>query len=57
MALKLLGLAAFAATGSGLLFTVGLHETGPLNTVILMAVGYFFTLSLVDHYRELKEGE
>ena len=57
MTLKLLGLAAFAATGSGLLFTVGLHETGPLNTVILMAVGYFSTLSLVDHYRELKEGE
>lgn len=57
MTKKLIGLAAFAATGSGLLFTVGLNEMGPLNTIILMAVGYFFTLSLVDHYKELKEGE
>ena len=57
MTKRLIGLAAFAATGSGLLFTVGLDDMGPLNTIILMSVGYFFTLSLVDHYRDLKEGE
>ncbi|WP_409227273.1 hypothetical protein [Gudongella sp. SC589] len=57
MTKKLIGLVAFAATGSGLLFTVGLNEMGPLNTIFLMAVGYFFTLSIVDHYKDLKEGE
>jgi len=57
MTKKLIGLAAFAATGSGLLFTVGLNDMGPLNTIILMSVGYFFTLSLVDPYKDLKEGE
>ena len=57
MTKKLIGLVAFAATGSGLLFTVGLNEMSPLNTIILMTVGYFFTLSLVDHDKELKEGE
>ncbi len=54
---KLVGLAAFAATGTGLLLTVELKDASPLNMTILMVVGYFFTLSLVDHYNNLKEGE
>ncbi len=54
---KSIGLAAFAATGSGLLLTVGLGNPSPLNMIILTLVGYFFTLSLFDHYNNLKEGE
>lgn len=54
---KSIGLVAFAATGTGLLLSVGFRDASPLDMTILMIVGYFFTLSLVGHYNSLKEGE
>lgn len=50
---KLLGLTAFIATGGGLIISTAINEENLYKTEILIVVGFFFTISLIDHYRNL----
>ena len=50
-----LGLIAFVATGGGLILSTAANEENIYKTEILIILGCFFTISLVDHFRKLKE--
>ncbi len=54
---RLIGLFAFAATGSGLILSTASHETNFYKTEILVIYGCFFAISLADHYKRLKASE
>jgi len=54
MTRKLLGLVAFAATGLGLLVSTVIKDMNLLNTIFIVIVGCFFTISLLEHFNELK---
>lgn len=54
MTRKLLGLIAFIATGAGLMVSMVIKDMNLLNIGFLIIVGCFFTISLVEHYNELK---
>lgn len=54
---NLLGLGIFASTGAGILISVGRHGISLYNGVILASIAFFFAISLVDHYKEIKERE
>lgn len=50
---KLLGLTAFAATGGGLIISTAIHEESLYKTEILVIIGCFFAMSLIDQYKKL----
>ena len=52
-----LGLIAFIATGGGLILSTAANEENIYKTEILIIFGCFFAISLVDHFRKLKESE
>lgn len=54
---RLIGLLAFIATGGGLIISTAIHERDLYKTEILVIIGCFFAISLVDHFKKLKERE
>lgn len=50
-----IGLLAFIATGGGLIVSTASHERNLYKIEILIIFGCFFAISLVDHFRKLKE--
>lgn len=54
---SILGLVAFIATGGGLIISTAINEVNFHKTEILIIFGIFFAISLVDHFRKLKEQE
>lgn len=54
---KILGLIAFIATGGGLIASTAINEDNFYKTEILIILGCFFVISLVNHYRKLKESD
>lgn len=52
---RLLGLIAFIATGGGLILSTAINEDNFYKTEILIIIGCFFVVSLVDHYKQLIE--
>ena len=54
---RLLGLAAFIATGGGLIVSTAINEENFYKTEILIIIGCFFAISLVDHFRKLVPGD
>lgn len=51
---KLLGLIAFVLTGAGLMMQTLTKGINSINISFLVIIGCFFTISLFDHYKELK---
>ena len=54
---RLLGLAAFIATGGGLIISTAINEENFYKTEILIIIGCYFPIILVDHFRKLVLGE
>ncbi|MDO5689554.1 MAG: hypothetical protein Q4G61_04850 [Tissierellia bacterium] len=54
---RMIGLMAFIATGGGLLVSTALTADSYYRTEIVVIFSCFFAISLVDHYRKLKEGD
>jgi len=54
MTRKLLGLIAFIVTGMGLIVSTIIKDISFVNTAFLIIVGCFFTISLFEHFNELK---
>ena len=54
---KVFGLMAFIATGGGLILSTAINEDSLYKTEILMIIGVFFVISLIDHYKNLKLDE
>lgn len=54
---RLLGLAAFVATGGGLIISTAIHEENFYKTEILITIGCFYAMSLLDHYKKLISGD
>ena len=54
---RLLGLLAFILTGGGLLIESALNERNLYKTEILIILGSFFVISLVDHFRNVAAKE
>lgn len=52
---RLLGLMAFIATGGGLIIEAMFTEENFYKTEILVIFGGLFAISLVDHFRKLRE--
>ena len=52
-----LGLIAFIATGSGLIISTAANEENIYKTEILIIFGCFFGISLIDHFRKIKESD
>lgn len=50
---KLLGLTAFVATGGGLILSTAMHDENLYKTEVLIIMGCFFAMSLIDQYRKL----
>ena len=50
-----LGLVAFIATGGGLIISIAVNERNFYKTEILIIFGCFFAISLIDHYKKLRE--
>ena len=48
---------AFIATGGGLILSTAINEDSLYKTEILMIIGVFFVISLIDHYKNLKLDE
>ena len=48
---------AFIATGGGLILSTAINEDSLYKTEILMIIGVFFGISLIDHYKNLKLDE
>lgn len=53
MARKLLGLTAFVLTGVGLMISTISMDINIFNTVALSTIAILFTVSIVDHFKEL----
>jgi len=51
---KLFGLIAFVVTSSGLLISTLNDNLSFKNMAFLFIIGCFFTISLIDHFNELK---
>ena len=51
--LRRIGLLAFIATGGGLLVSTALNDSNVYKTEIMLVLGCFFLVSLVDHYRHI----
>lgn len=54
---RLLGLTAFIATGGGLIISTAINEKNFYKTEILIIIGCFFAISLVDHFKNLILGD
>jgi len=54
LARKLLGLIAFISTGVGLLISTIIKDMNLLNIVFIGIIGYFFAISVVEHFNDLK---
>lgn len=54
---RILGLIAFIATGGGLIISTAIHEENFYKTEILIIIGCFFAISLVDHFKKLVSGD
>lgn len=54
---KLLGLIAFVATGGGLIISTAGNEENFYKTEILIIFGCFLAVSLVDHFKKLKNDD
>lgn len=52
---RILGLAAFIATGGGLIISTVINESNIHKTEILVILGCFFAISLADHFKKLIE--
>lgn len=52
---RFIGLIAFIATGGGLIASTAIHERNLYKTEILIIFGSFFAISLIDHFKRLKE--
>lgn len=52
---KLIGLGAFAATGAGMFASTLLNTSNMTNAAAIAVVGCFATLSIAEHYFELKD--
>lgn len=50
---RLLGLIAFILTGGGLVVSTAINEENIYKTEILLIMGAFFIISLIDHYKKL----
>lgn len=50
---RFLGLTAFVATGGGLIISTAIHEENFYKTEILIIMGCFFAMSLLDQYKKL----
>lgn len=57
MGIKLFGLAAFIATGGGLIISTVIKEQNFFSTEILVIIAFFFIMSLFDHFNELMVGD
>lgn len=53
MTRKLFGLIAFVATGLGLMLSTVSKDMNLINGVFLLIIGFFFTVSLKDHFHDL----
>lgn len=51
---KIFGLIAFIATGGGLILSTAINEESLYKTEILIIIGVFFGISLIDHYKNLR---
>lgn len=54
---KLIGLAAFIATGGGLMIYTSIREKSFFGTEILLIIGFFFMVGLIDHFKNLMVGD
>ncbi|HLR20977.1 MAG TPA: hypothetical protein VK087_03130 [Tissierellaceae bacterium] len=54
---KVLGLIAFIATGAGLKISTAINEESFYKTAIVIIIGCFFAVGLVDHFRKLILGD
>jgi hypothetical protein len=52
---KLIGLGAFAATGAGMLASTLMNTGNITNAAAMAVVGCFATISIAEHYFELKD--
>lgn len=52
-----MGLAAFIATGGGLIISTAINEENFHKTEILIIIGCFFAISLADHFKKLVLGD
>ena len=50
-----LGLMAFIATGGGLIISTAANEENIYKTEVLVIFGCFFAISLIDHFRKIRE--
>ena len=50
---KFLGLMAFIATGGGLIISTAIHEKNIYKTEILVIIGCFYIISLIDYFKKL----
>lgn len=55
MTRKMLGLAAFVATGVGLMVSTFMKDARALTLGILLPVAVFYFLGLSDHLKELQK--
>lgn len=54
---KIFGLVAFIATGGGLVISTAVNEENIYKTEILLVMGAFFAISLIDHFKKLTSGD
>ena len=54
MTRKLLGLISFIVTGMGLIVSTIIKDISLVNIAFLIIVVCFFTVSLLEHFNELK---
>lgn len=52
---RLLALAAFIATGGGLIYSAAINNRNFYKTEILIIYGGLFAVSLIDHYKNLND--
>ena len=52
---KLIGLGAFAATSAGMLASTLMNTTDLTNAAAMAIVGCFATVSIAEHYFDLKD--
>ncbi|ARE89252.1 hypothetical protein [Clostridium formicaceticum] len=55
MVRKMFWLAAYAATGVGLMATAIIRSQDTLNAIILLVIAIFYGISLFGHFKELSK--
>lgn len=50
---KFLGLMAFIATGGGLIISTAIRERNIYKTEVLVIIGCFYIISLIDYFKKL----